>query len=553
MAEWNKEDEELFKKYAMDIQKKILSGGYTDPEEIKKESDRIVKHHNIEDAHAILGNTFGRGGGTRWAKAKGIEGLIDTVELVSMMAGAGKGTGKDYAKRHLPQNNAKMFKEAGENLLVGEDVEKKVAGGEGQNYRTTTTTTKAALKTNDLSAKEFKKLRDEFRKNSSYGSSGGFGDFSLDPNDLETKKLIEKFKKERPTTSEEDANYNPYMKLTRDERRAAASREGYDYVGDHERAGKKMREELEKKPTEIIPKWKDPKMTEPNTVINKGVPKSIISDNLRNRNKNDATAANYANRMLDKLVYFMDSYGDTPIGKALRKTALSTFDWKLSEPGTTGNLPQQYKDTINRGTGSAERPVKTKGLRNAVTKSGKDYFETALKPAMEKLRNQFDSIYSEKDAIKYAERIAGRKFPDKRAAVAFLAAAVANALYSEDLSEDLSEKQHKSKLYEDEGLIPSEGTYGARYNAERLAGNDRAKMLKAGDLLINDWLGKFSEKNIDEDDIEVLEEIRDIMNSYNKSKGQPIRASDSIIADILSNPVYMKMFNKYNDPMLHMK
>lgn len=546
MAEWNKEDEALFEKYAKDFEKKILSGGYTDPEEIKKESDRIVKHHNIEDAHAILGNTFGRGGGTKWAKSKGLEGFVDAAVLAATMAGAGAGTGKDYAKRHLPQNNAKMFEEAGENLLVGEDVEKKVAGGEGQNYKTnTTTTTKASLKTNDLSAQEFKKLRDGFRKSM---SDSDFGDYSkLDPNDLETKKLIEKFKNERPTTSKEDANYNPYMKLTRDERRAAASKAGYDSLGDHERAGKKMREELEKKPTEIIYKQKDPKMTEPNTVINKGVPKSEISDNLRNRNKNDAMAANYANRMLDKLAYFMDSYGDTPIGKALRKTAESTSDWKLSEPGTTGYLPQQYKNVINMETRSTERPVKTKGLRNAITKSGKDYFETALKPAMEKLRNQFDSIYSEKDAIKYAERIAGRKFTDKRAAVAFLAAAVANALYSEDLGE------HKSKLYEDEGLIPSEGTYGARYNAERLVGNDRAKMLKAGDLLINDWLGKFSEKNIDEEDIEVLEEIRDIMNSYNKSKGQPIRTSDSVIADILSNPVYMKMFNKYTDPMLHMK
>lgn len=170
-----------------------------------------------------------------------------------------------------------------------------------------------------------------------------------------------------------------------------------------------------------------------------------------------------------------------------------------------------------------------------------------MNPIKEKLRNQFESIYSEKDILKYAERIAGRKFTDKKTAIAFLASVVANVLHSEDLGE------HKSKLYEDEGLIPSEGTYGARYNAERLAGNDRAKMLKAGDLLINDWLGKFSEKNIDEDDIEVLEEIRDIMNSYNKSKGQSIRASDSVIADILSNPVYMKMFNKYNDPMLHMK
>ena len=545
MSEWNKEDEELFKKYAMDIQKKILSGGYTDPEEIKKESDRIVKHHNIEDAHAILGNTFGRGGGSRWAKAKGFEGLVDTAVLVATMAGAGNGTGKDYAKRHLPQNNAKMFKEAGENLLVGEDVEKKVAGGEGQNYKTTTT--KASLKTNDLSAQEFKKLRDSFRKSM---SDSDFGEYnSLDPNDLETKKLIEKFKNERPTTSKEDANYNPYMKLERDVRRAAATREGYDYLGDHGRAGKKMREEREKKPTEVIyTQKKDSKMTEPNTVINKGVPKSIINDNLRDHNKKDAKIANDAERMLDRFTYFMDTYGDTSIGKAIRKAAKKDFDWELSKDVASNNLSKDYKDIINTEMRSPERLEGSKKFReNNKTRE-------ILKYAKQNIKHQFESIPDD-SIIKHAERIFGERFP-KETAVALLASLVANMLYSEDLSEDLSGdsgKEHKSKLYEDEGLIPSEGTYGARYNAERLAGNDRAKMLKAGDLLINDWLGKFSEKNIDEDDIEVLEEIRNIMNSYNKSKGQPIRASDSVIADILSNPVYMKMFNKYTDPMLHMK
>ena len=541
MAEWNKEDEELFEKYAKDFEKKILFGGYTDPEEIKKESDRIVKHHNIEDAHAILGNTFGRGGGTRWAKSKGLEGFVDAAVLAATMAGAGAGTGKDYAKRHLPQNNAKMFEEAGENLLVGEDVEKKVAGGEGQNYKTTTT--KASLKTNDLSAKEFKKLRDGFRKSM---SDSDFGDYnSLDANDPETKKLIEKFKNEKPTTSEEDANYNPYMKLTREERRAAASKAGYDSLGEHERAGKKMREELKKKPTEIIYKQKDPKMTEPNTVINTGVSKSVISNNLRNRNKSDAKIANDAERMLDKFVYFMDSYGETPIGTAIRKAAKRDFDWELSKEGASNNLSKDYKDIINTEMRSPGRVESSKKFReNNKTRE-------ILKYAKQNIKHQFESI-PDSSIIKHAERIFGERFP-KATAVALLASAVANMLYSEDLSEDLSEKQHKSKLYEDEGLIPSEGTYGARYNAERLAGNDRAKMLKAGDLLINDWLGKFSEKNIDEDDIEVLEEIRDIMNSYNKSKGQSIRASDSVIADILSNPVYMKMFNKYNDPMLHMK
>ena len=233
------------------------------------------------------------------------------------------------------------------------------------------------------------------------------------------------------------------------------------------------------------------------------------------------------------------------------KELVNNFDWELSKEGASNNLSKDYKDIINTEIRSPERVEGSKKLReNNKTRE-------ILKYAKQNIMHQFESIPDD-SIIKHAERIFGERFP-KRTAIVLLASAVANMLYSEGLSGDLSEGlsgdsgKHKSKLYEDEGLIPSEGTYGARYNAERLAGNDRAKMLKAGDLLINDWLGKFSEKNIDEDDIEVLEEIRNIMNSYNKSKGQPIRASDSVIADILSNPVYMKMFNKYTDPMLHMK
>lgn len=541
MADWTKEDEELFKKYAKEFEKNILFG-YTDPEEIKKESDRLVKHYNIEDAHATLGNTFGRGGGSKWAKAKGLEGLVDTATMLGTTASGG--TGKDYAKNKLPQNNAKMFKEAGEDLLVGEDVEKKVAGGEGQSYNKTT---KSSLKTNDLSAQEFKKIRDEFRKNSSEGYFIGGDAFSFDPDDAETKKLINKIKNEKVTTSKDDNIYNPYMKLSNEARKEAASKAGYEYLGDQVRDSQAKLNELYKKPDEIIYTQKASNMTEPGTVINEGIPKRERYDSRMKQNENAAKRAYDSNRMLDKLAYFMDVYGETPIGKALRKTAESTFDWKLSEPETTGHLPQHYKNIINIEAKSPRLSENAKKVRDKITKSGNDYAEEALKPAAEKLRKQFESIYSEKTILNYAERIAGRKFTDKKTAIAFLASAVANMLYSEDLG------KHKSKLYEDEGLIPSEGTYGAQYNAERLAGNDRAKMLKAGDLLINDWLSKFSEKNIDEDDIEVLEEIRNLMNGYNKSKGQNIRASDDVIADILSNPVYMKMFNKYNDPMLHIK
>lgn len=539
MADWTKEDEELFKKYAKDFEKNILFG-YTDPEEIKKESDRLVKHYNIEDAHATLGNTFGRGGGSRWAKARGLEGLVDAATMLGTTAS--NKTGKDYAKNKLPQNNAKMFKEAGEDLLVGEDQEKKVAGGEGQSYNKTT---KSSLKTNDLSANEFKRLRDEFRKNS---SEGFFDDtFSFDPNDPDAKKLINKIKNEKITTSKDDNFYNPYMKLSNEARREAASKAGYEYLGDQVQDSKARLEELNKKPAEIVYTQRASNMTEPGTVINEGIPKRERYDSRMKQNENNAKRAYDSNRMLDKLAYFMDVYGETPIGKAIRKTAESTFDWKLSEPETTGHLPQHYKNIINIEAKSPRLSENAKKVRDKITKSGNDYAEEALKPAAEKLRKQFESIYPEKTILNYAERIAGRKFTDKKTAIAFLASAVANMLYSEDL------EKHKSKLYEDEGLIPSEGTYGARYNAERLAGNDRAKMLKAGDLLINDWLSKFSEKNIDEDDIEVLEEIRNLMNGYNKSKGQNIRASDDVIADILSNPVYMKMFNKYNDPMLHIK
>ena len=541
MAEWTKEDEELFKKYAKEFERNILfGGGYTDPEEIKKESDRIVKHHNIEDAHATLGNTFGRGGGSKWAKARGLEGLVDTATMLGSTASAS--TGKDYAKKHLPQNNAKMFEEAGEDLLVGEDVEKKVAGGEGQSYGRTT---KSSLKTHDLSAQEFKKLRDEFRKNSSEGFLSN--NFDFDPDDTETKKLIDKIKNEKITPSKDSKYYNPYMKLSNEERREAATKNRYNYLGDQVDDSRANLDKMHRTPEEIVYTQRAPSnMTEPGTVINEGMPIKQRVEARMNHNEAEAERAYEANKMIEKLAYFMDTYGDTPIGKALRKTAESTFDWKLSEPETTGHLPQRYKNIINVEARSPRKAERAKKLRDGLTKRGQDYAEEALKPAAEKLRNQFDSIYPTKTIINFAERIAGREFPNRETAVAFLASAVANMLYSEDLG-----KQHTSKLYEDEGLIPSEGTYGARYNAERLEGKDRAKMLKAGDLLINDWLSKFSEKNVDEDDIEVLEEIKNLMNGYNKSKGQSIRASDDVIADILSNPVYMKMFNKYNDPMLH--
>lgn len=533
MEDWTKEDEELFKKYAKDFEKNILFGGYTDPEEIKKESDRIVRHHNIEDAHATLGNTFGRGGGSKWAKSRGLEGLVDTATMLG--ATASSKTGKDYAKNKLPQNNAKMFKEAGEDLLVGEDVEKKVAGGEGQSYKTT----KSSLKTDDLSAKEFKKIRDEFRKNS---SEGFFDDtFSFDPNDPEAKKLIRKIKNEKITTSKDDAFYNPYMKLSNAARKEAASKAGYEYLGDQVQASKARLEELNKKPAEIVYTQKASNMTEPGTVLNKGIPKRDRYDSRMKHNENDAKRANSAERMLDKLAYFMDTYGNTPIGSAIKRAAKSDFDWELSKDGDSNNIPRRYKDIINTEVRKPEVRQATYNLR----KAGKT--EEVLRDAKRKIKNQFTSM-PEKSITNIAERIFGEKLT-KASAAALLASAVANMLYSEDLPEE----KHKSKLYEDEGLIPSEGTYGARYNAERLAGNDRAKMLKAGDLLINDWLSKFSEKNIDEDDIEVLEEIRNLMNGYNKSKGQNIRASDDVIADILSSPVYMKMFNKYNDPMLHIK
>lgn len=540
MADWTKEDEELFKKYAKDFEKNILFG-YTDPEEIKKESDRLVKHYNIEDAHATLGNTFGRGGGSRWAKAKGLEGLVDAATMLGTTAS--NKTGKDHAKSKLPQNNAKMFKEAGEDLLVGEDTEKKVAGGEGQSYKTTT---KASLKTNDLSAQEFKKIRDEFRKNSSEGYFIGGDDFSFDPNDPETKKLINKIKNEKITTSKDDAFYNPYMRLSDELRRDATSKAGYEYLGAHRKASKDRLEELRRKPTEIIPiQSETSNMTKPGTVLNNGVPKEKRYDNRMKQNENNAKRANNAERMLDKLAYFMDTYGNTPIGSAIRKAAKSDFDWELSKDGDSNNIPRRYKDIINTEARKPEVRQATYILR----KAGET--EEILKSAKTNLKNQFESM-PEKNLMNVAERILGQKFTDKKTAAAILASAVANMMYSEDTSEDLIGK-HKSKLYEDEGLIPSEGTYGARYNAERLAGKDRAKMLKAGDLLINDWLGKFSEKNIDEEDTEVLDEIRNLMNGYNKSKGQNIRASDDVIADILSNPVYMKMFNKYQDPMLHIK
>ena len=55
---------------------------------------------------------------------------------------------------------------------------------------------------------------------------------------------------------------------------------------------------------------------------------------------------------------------------------------------------------------------------------------------------------------------------------------------------------------------------------------------------------------IGNNNLKKLEELQKLMNGYNASKGNDIRQSDATISDILSNPAYMRLFNKYTDPIL---
>lgn len=71
-------------------------------------------------------------------------------------------------------------------------------------------------------------------------------------------------------------------------------------------------------------------------------------------------------------------------------------------------------------------------------------------------------------------------------------------------------------------------------------------MLKAGDILINDWLERNKEKNIKPEDLETYNEILNTMKEYNASKGQGIRVSDTVLEKMLTDPRFMQMFNKYN-------
>lgn len=523
---WTDEDEKAYQKYLKeaDDEYKSTYGNIRHVADLP-DSRTLARQYDIEDAHTILGDTFGRGGGAKYGRKLGNEGFLNTLELLG--AGAAPSATGNTVTSKLPDIKKQMFQESGE---PAETMElEKAAGAEGI---TPKAGPKAGPKTDKLNAEEFLKIRNEMRRASEDMSEKEEIGFKLDPID---KKTLEESLKD--IEKEDGHRVYGYMPISEAERGMAAKRSGFDLRGAAKAAARLAHRENVKQTFEM-PKPKVEKTTPAGTTIGIADTKKDLSTQYGLKSK--ANQIRYEKEMdtlgnFRNLMKFLNAAAPDLANEI--KIASGISDWKLSTEGSP--LSENAKTVLNESRTANDAIRAQRERRNPE-------FQKDFEKTKDRITNQIKSM-TDKEIENTAKDVFGsginvKKLPKKVLAGA-LGTMLANFLYSEENYKyfDDDKEQH---------AFADESDFGARYNAERFAGPDRNKMIKAGDLLINDWLDKFNKDNIDAEDLEKLEELQKLMNGYNASKGNNIRQSDATISDILSNPAYMRLFNKYTDPIL---
>lgn len=546
---WSDEDEAMYQKYlkqANDSQAEMYGDYYKDmATEPKWKTFEDVKHaDDVDWAHQVFGGTFGRGGGAKYGKLKGLEGL----ETIGNVAGSAaipvaQGTSKTTSK--LPNINQEVWTERLGGEAEGENELRSVAGGEGQRYPTT----KASLKTDGVSANEgirlkgmFNNLRADMQK-----SMGENYDFDL--SDFEGKKV------EVPANNaKEQAKKNGAMLLTPGQKNRAAQKAGFDTTSGHQKAGQKMQEANKFKSYDVpkdAAKEEAKKYAEKwGTTINGG--KSYdqrYEDTFKANHSEGKVLDSIENNFLPRVYQFMD-YVDSvnpEVARNLRETLPMTKDAKISlnEKGQ-GALSENSKTMVRED-------LRDKGHQEVANKirisNRPEKISEMLENTSKSLSKQFESM-PDKSFYEYASKILGKtpatlKEMSKPTVAFALANLVAQLMYSEDMDKlfDTPTSDKKSAP-----LFADESHFGAMSNKEKFADPKiRRHAIKASDILLNDWLDKHNDKNIDAEDLEDYKKVAELMKSYNSSKGQAIRASDDVLEQIMSDPQLMRMFNKYNE------
>ena len=494
--------------------------------------DEYAKREDAEDARKMF-----TGNGRQYGIQKGLEGFDTTLTVLGSAATpVAKGT-KDTTGK-LPQNNKQIWQDQIKGEAESENELKNVAGGEGQKYNTT----KASLNTKGVSAKEGIRLKRAFNELKEYFANDSFGlDKDVDLTEFEGKQV------EVPANDmKKQANVKGAMLNTTRDKMEAAAKAGFETTSEHQEAGHNAYEAKRYKTYEI-PKDSRKEEAKKNedkwgSTINSG--KTYEQRYEDTRKKNTATTKigqKLEQDILPNVYSFMDYLDRTnpSVSAAIRQGAtMGLNDFAISDP----NSQNLSKAVIKGDLRSPELNKYDENLRkNHPNEMGK-----ILSYRTDQLANQLESL-SDKAVSKYAQKLFGMdatylKSLPKKSIVRAIAALTVQLAFSEEADKSVGEN---------ESPWTTDAQWQARANEEQFNDWRGATASKYAPLFINDWLEKFSIDDVDDEDKETYKKLASIMRGYNSSRGSAIRSSGSTPKVILSDPTFVELFEKYNDPIMN--
>lgn len=498
MSDWTKEDEDLYqKKYEESLK------------ELQPYDNGFFKRNLMKDVDKALASKAMKGM-VNYAKDKDYNDKEQAVEDTLLAAGATSGAVKNA--QDAKNAKTKAIPKAGK---VADAVgEKMAAGAEGMSF----TTPRESIDTRDLTANQFKNLKNGLRDAS---SKLGVGDFGLDPNadlsefssDLTPGKKIKKHK--------------PHdLKLTEAQRQESNAKEGWETNQERRGAAKKSYKHMMNEADELImkPESKDTHALDESIRIGKDVYERN-HDREQKPEPNRQKEQDNIIRIADFMQQIQKKHPD--LAEAIRANA---DDLHIRDP--------KQKSVINKYSDGIQSAIKNdKGFSGSERRE--DLLESRPAPIA---RSVLSKVNSDKGLINDAKIIRGERFVDriiknkalsydeKKWALALgIGGAVASFMYSEDGDDKIANKIAKG-------------------NAEQLSGKNAPAWTKDKAQVWDSWFDTFNANKMDDEkDYQAYLEAYQLMDDY-KRGGKILTQSGNThpMAELLTNPKYVKLLTKYS-------
>lgn len=489
---WTKEDEDLYQKKYQESLKELgeIYNPHTDHidwnESIKKDEARKARDNMINFAKGKSANDK-------------IQAVDDALMAVGTIGAAAKGAkdAKNAKSKAIPKS-AKVADAVGEKMA---------AGAEGMSF----TTPRESLHTDDLSANQFKNLRNGFHD---AAEKIGVGNFALDPN-VDTSDLPDTYGKKPKKVKPHD------LKLTEAQRQESNAKTGWETNQERRGAAKKNYKHM---------------MNEPDI--------SILEDEPKDTHALDESIR------IGKDVYERNHDG-TPKRKAnpqeeqQRVIEIANFmkDLEKTHPDWVKDIRANMRDLHLRDKKAGPRVDErlAKGLTSD-KKLGGERDEDLLKSRVTPIANEMAQMMPEENLIGYGRRALGKEWVDsvlknstpeqaKKKIATGLAALTASMMYSEEKG--------------DNGKMTNKIVAG---NKEQLSGKNAPAWVKDKAKMWDGWFDTFDANKMDnEKDYQTYLEAYQLMDDY--KRGNKIISNSgntNPMAELLTTPKYIDLIMKYN-------